>query len=122
MVKRCLPLIRSGFVQLRAVFIHVPAWQWSAAWFTVTPMSGYATTYCRQEGTEDLTCAEAAALLGVPSAALERWALRLAFPHTHGSGNAARFNRTEIEALRDALATAHSVEGAVRAARERTER
>lgn len=83
-------------------------------------MSGYATTYAWQAGPEDLSCAEAAALLGVPPAALERWAQRLAFPHADGAGVAARFRRTEIEALRDALVRTHSVEGAVRAARERT--
>ena len=84
-------------------------------------MSGYATTYARQEDVEDLSCADAAALLGVPPAALERWAQRLAFPHPDGAGVAARFRRTEIEALRDALVSTHSVEGAVRAARQRTE-
>jgi predicted DNA-binding transcriptional regulator AlpA len=86
----------------------------------VTPVSGYATTFAWQEGPEDLTCAEAAALLGVPPAALERWAQRMAFPQPDGTGGAARFKRAEIEALRDALVSAHSVEGAVRAARART--
>lgn len=85
-------------------------------------MSGYATTFARQEDAEDLTCAEAATLLGVPPAALERWAQRLAFPHPDGDGFAARFKRAEIEALRDALVQTHSVEGAVRAARDRTQR
>ncbi|HEX7291382.1 MAG TPA: helix-turn-helix domain-containing protein [Conexibacter sp.] len=86
-------------------------------------MSGYATTHAWQGGPEDLTCAEAAALLGVPPAALERWAQRLAFPHADGGGGGVttRFRRTEIEALRDALVSTHSVEGAVRAARARTE-
>lgn len=84
-------------------------------------MSGYATTYARQEDAADLGCAEAAALLGVPPAALERWAQRLAFPHDAGSGAAARFKRAEIEALRDALVRTHSVEGAVRAARDGTQ-
>ena len=87
----------------------------------MTPVSGYATTYARQENAEDLDCAEAAALLGVPPAALERWAERLAFPHADGAGVAARFKRAEIEALRDALVSTHSVEGAVRAARDRTQ-
>ena len=84
-------------------------------------MSGYATTYARQQDAENLTCGEAAALLGVPPAALERWAQRLAFPHDAGAGAGARFKRTEIEALRDALVRTHSVEGAVRAAREGTQ-
>lgn len=84
-------------------------------------MSGYATTHAWQTDTQDLSCAEAAALLGIPPAALERWAQRLAFPHPDGAGVAARFRRTEIEALRDALVSTHSVEGAVRAARGRTE-
>jgi hypothetical protein len=83
-------------------------------------MSGYATTFARQQDVEDLTCAEAATLLGVPPAALERWAQRLAFPHDAGAGAGARFQRAEIEALRDALVRTHSVEGAVRAARDGT--
>ena len=87
--------------------------------FTVTAVSGYATTYARQESGEDLSCSEAAELLGVPPAALERWAQRLAFPHAAGGGSATRFKRSEIEALRDALVSTHSVEGAVRAARDR---
>jgi hypothetical protein len=87
--------------------------------FTVTPVSGYATTYAWHEDVEDLTCAEAAAMLGIPPAALERWAQRLAFPHDAGGAmpQTARFKRAEIEALRDALVRTHSVEGAVRAAR-----
>jgi len=87
--------------------------------FTVTAVSGYATTYAWHEEVEDLTCAEAAALLGIPPAALERWAQRLAFPHDVGGemSQTARFKRAEIEALRDALVRTHSVEGAVRAAR-----
>jgi len=108
-------------VQLLSVFIHVSPWQSLTGWFTVTAVSGYATTYAWQESSEDLTCAEAATLLGVPPAALERWAQRLAFPNADGSGVTARFKRTEIEALRDALVSAHSVEGAVRAARSRTQ-
>ncbi|MGN6187717.1 MAG: helix-turn-helix domain-containing protein [Conexibacter sp.] len=85
-------------------------------------MSGYATTFPWQEDAQDLSCAEAAALLGVPPAALERWAQQLAFPHQDGTGATTRFKRAEIEALRDALVRTHSVEGAVRAARERTDR
>ncbi|HET6449536.1 MAG TPA: hypothetical protein VFG31_10550 [Conexibacter sp.] len=84
-------------------------------------MSGYATTSTWHEGAQDLSCAEAATLLGIPPAALERWAQRLAFPHADGAGVAARFRRAEIEALRDALVRTHSVEGAVRAARQHTE-
>jgi predicted DNA-binding transcriptional regulator AlpA len=84
-------------------------------------MSGNATTYARQEASDELDCADAAALLGVPPAALQCWAQRLAFPHAVGGGaGAVRFKRSEIEALRDALARTHSVEGAVRVARERS--
>ena len=108
-------------MELLDVFIHVSTWQSAVTSFTVTPVSGYATTYARNEDSADLTCAEAAALLGVPPTALERWAQRLAFPHVDGGGGATRFRRSEIEALRDALASTHSIEGAVRAARERTE-
>jgi len=84
-------------------------------------VSGYATTHSRGPGVEDLTCAEAAAVLGIPAAALERWTNQLAFPQDVSGGVApqARFKRAEIEALRDALISTHSVEGAVRAARER---
>ena len=84
-------------------------------------MSGYATTCGWQDDRADLTCAEAAALLGVPPAALERWAQRLAFPHAEGAGASTHFKRSEIEALRDALVSTHSVEGAVRSARARTQ-
>jgi hypothetical protein len=84
-------------------------------------MSGNATTYAwAKDADEDLTCAEAAALLGIPPAALERWAQHLEFPHpVGGQSGVASFKRSEIEALRDALVHTHSVEGAVRAARER---
>lgn len=85
-------------------------------------MSGFATTHAWRETPDDLSCTDAAALLGVPPAALERWAERLAFPHEDGRGADARFRRAEIEALRDALVRTHSVEGAVRAARERAGR
>ncbi|HKG38675.1 MAG TPA: hypothetical protein VKB25_06770 [Conexibacter sp.] len=83
-------------------------------------MSGYVTTFGGRGNAEHLSCAEAAALLGVPPMALERWAQQLAFPHGTGAGADARFKRAEIEALRDALVSTHSVEGAVRAARDRT--
>lgn len=109
-------------MQLPPVFIHVSPWQHPRGSFTVTRVSGYATTSAWQDGADDLTCAEAAAVLGVPPAALERWAQRLAYPHADGAGVATRFKRTEIEALRDALVRSHSVEGAVRAARDRTQR
>jgi len=85
-------------------------------------VSGNATTYAWQgAGEDDLDCAAAAALLGVPPAALERWARQLAFPHDVGGGGGTRFKRAEIEALRDALVASHSVEGAVRTARERAD-
>jgi hypothetical protein len=108
-------------MELPAVFIHVQTCQRSVASFTVTHVSGYATTYARHEDAAELTCPEAAMLLGVPPHALEHWAQRLAFPHVAGVGGAARFKRVEIEALRDALASTHSIEGAVRAARDRVE-
>lgn len=88
--------------------------------FTVTAMSGNATTCARRDPVDELSTSDAAAILGVPPAALERWAQRLAFPHDVGGGGTARFRRPEIEALRDALVRTHSVEGAVRAARNRT--
>lgn len=84
-------------------------------------MSGNVTAPAFRQPAEDLTASEAAALLGVPPAALERWAEQLAFPHhVDGAQGSARFRRSEIEALRDALVRTHSVEGAVRAARDRS--
>jgi len=79
------------------------------------------TSHTLPEDPGDLSCDEAAALLGIPPAALERWAQQLAFPHPAGDGSGARFKRAEIEALRDALVNTHSVEGAVRVARARTD-
>jgi hypothetical protein len=107
-------------VQVPAVFIHVWPWQKNHRWFTVTTMSGYVTAFTRQQDVGDLTCAEAAALLGIPPAALDRWAQQLSFPRDDGASADARFKRSEIEALRDALVRTHSVEGAVRAARDGT--
>jgi hypothetical protein len=112
----------SHSLQFLAVFIHVSPWQNNRHCFTVTAMSGNATTSAWHHGADDLSCEEAAALLGIPPAALDRWAQRLAFPHDVGGGQPAappRFRRAEIEALRDALVRSHSVEGAVRAARDR---
>jgi hypothetical protein len=111
----------SCFVEVLPVFIHVLPWQSEHHSFTVTRMSGNVTTYVEQNRAADLSCAEAAALLGVPPAALERWAQRLEYPHAMGGASAGtRFKRAEVEALRDALVRTHSVEGAVRAARDRT--
>jgi hypothetical protein len=111
-------------MEFPAVFIHVSPWQKNDYSFTVTHMSGNATTAAWHDtGAGNLSCAEAAEVLGVPPAALERWARQLAFPHDVGGAPAgARFKRSEVEALRDALVRSHSVEGAVRAARDRTER
>jgi predicted DNA-binding transcriptional regulator AlpA len=83
-------------------------------------VSGNATSPTSPSGRDDLSCQEAAALLGIPVAALERWAEQLSFPHDIGGGAATRFRRSEIEALHDALVSTHSVEGAVRAARSRS--
>jgi len=58
----------------------------------------------------------AAALLEVPPAALRTWTERLAFPREVAVGT---YVRDEIEALREALPEAHSVVGAVQAARRR---
>jgi len=72
-------------------------------------------------GDSELDCAEAASLLDVPPTALRTWSERLSFPHDVGGGTAGgpRFRRDEIEALRDALPRAHSVTGAIHAARLR---
>lgn len=66
-----------------------------------------------------LGCKEAAAMLAVPPMALRIWSERLSFPHNVGDGGTPRYRRDEIEALRDALTDAHSVTGAIRAARRR---
>lgn len=70
---------------------------------------------------EALSWEQAAALLDVPPAALRRWSERLAFPSDVGSSGTPRFRRAEIEALRDALPTSHSVSGAISTARRRSE-
>ena len=78
------------------------------------------TTSVWHEVARDLPCAEAAELLGMPPGALERWARELEFPSdVGGGGGAPRFPREEIETLRETLASAHSVEGAIREARSR---
>ncbi|MDO8185438.1 hypothetical protein Q5424_09670 [Conexibacter sp. JD483] len=66
-----------------------------------------------------LGCDDAAALLDVSPTALRAWSERLAFPCDVGDGSGPRFRRNEIEALRDALPDAHSVTGAIHAARMR---
>ncbi len=66
-----------------------------------------------------LGCDDAAALLEVSPTALRTWSERLAFPCDVGDASGPRFRRTEIEALRDALPEAHSVTGAIHAARMR---
>jgi hypothetical protein len=66
-----------------------------------------------------LGCAEAAALLEVAPGALTIWSQRLSFPADVGQTGAPSFRRREIEALRDALPLAHSVTGAIDAARRR---
>jgi hypothetical protein len=66
-----------------------------------------------------LGCDDAAALLEVSPTALRTWSERLAFPCDVGDASGPRFRRTEIEALRDALPDAHSVTGAIHAARMR---
>ncbi len=65
----------------------------------MTPVSGNATTIAREERPGDLSCHEAASLLGVPPAALERWAQHMAFPHTDGAGAAARFAAVTVVAV-----------------------
>jgi len=55
----------------------------------------------------------------VPPDALVRWSEHLEFPANVGEALSPRFRRQEIESLRAALATAHSVEGAIREARRR---
>jgi hypothetical protein len=64
-----------------------------------------------------LCCTDAARLLDVPPAALQTWSERLSFPCDIGGPRGPRFRRSEIEALRAALPDAHSVTGAIQAAR-----
>lgn len=72
-------------------------------------------------GDSDLDSVEAAELLDVSPAALQQWSEQLAFPSDVGRSGSPRFRRREIEALRDALPEAHSVMGAVDAARRHVE-
>lgn len=79
-----------------------------------------ATTMLRPRGDDRvLGCAEAAALLEIAPRALTTWSQRLAFPADVGQTGAPSFRRCEIEALREALPRAHSVTGAIHAARRR---
>jgi hypothetical protein len=80
-------------------------------------MSGGVTSQVRDHGESALAWDEAAALLDVPPAALRQWSERLAFPCDIGRGGSPRFRRAALEALRDALPTAHSVSGAIHVAR-----
>jgi len=70
---------------------------------------------------EDVPWKEAARLIGVPPDALVRWSQQLEFPANVGEDLTPRFRREELEALRATLATAHSVEGAIREARRQLE-
>jgi hypothetical protein len=85
----------------------------------VRNVSGNATARGPANGGEMLGCDEAASVLAVPPAVLRGWAQRLSFPENVGTPDAPRFRRSEVEALRAALDRTHSVEGAIRAARER---
>lgn len=85
----------------------------------MTGVSGNATTHAWRDADEELPGEEAARLLDVPIDVLLSWTRRMEFPRDVGEPGSPRFARREVEALRDALPTAHSVEGAVRAAQER---
>lgn len=87
----------------------------------MTPVSGNATTFAWREAEEELPGQEAARLLDMSEDALVQWSRQLEFPVNIGTDGAPRFRREEIETLRTALASAHSVEGAVRAARAQLE-
>jgi hypothetical protein len=95
------------------------AWQFGDHSFTVTPVSGNATTFAWREAEEELPGEEAARLLDMSEEALVQWSRRLEFPVDVGAEGAARFRREEIETLRTAFASTHSVEGAIREARRR---
>lgn len=82
-------------------------------------MSGNATTFAWREEPDELDGHEAARLLDVPLEVLLSWSRRMEFPHDLGAPGPPRFPRREVQALCDALPTAHSVEGAVRTAQER---
>jgi len=93
----------------------------SDASFTVTDVSGNATTSAWREAEDELEQDDAARLLGVPLETLLRWAHELSFPTDVGAEGAPRFRRVELETLRVALTDAHSVEGAIQEARRRLE-
>jgi len=87
--------------------------------FTVTHVSVNATSPVANAAAQELSCDEAAHLLGTSAEVLRTWSLQLAFPTPAGAGQEATYRRDEVEALRGALASNHSVEGAVRDARRR---
>jgi hypothetical protein len=84
-------------------------------------MSGNATDSAGPSGDDMLDPDAAAERLGVTADVLRGWSERLAFPTAIGERPSIRYRRAEIEALRYALASAHSVEGAVQAAQRALE-
>lgn len=88
----------------------------------MTGVSGNATTSAWRGEDPELDQDEAARLLDVPLDTLLRWSRELAFPSDVGAARTPRFRRDELEALRDALVEAHSVEGAIQEARKRLDR
>jgi hypothetical protein len=80
-------------------------------------MSGHASNAPAGAAGDEVDGAAAACILGVSEVLLDGWAQQLGFPVQHGVPGAPRYLRAEVEALCAALPAAHSVEGAVQAAR-----
>jgi hypothetical protein len=83
----------------------------------VTLVSGNVTDLAAHAA--PLPAAEAAALLGVPEAALLRWSCEFGFPARVGLEEVPCFAREQIDVLHVTLAASHSVEGAIREAQRR---
>jgi hypothetical protein len=79
-------------------------------------MSVNATDHAVPNGEGTLDPPTAAARLDVTVEVLHGWSEQLGFPTALGDPPIIRYRTSEIAALRAALPTAHSVEGAVQAA------
>jgi hypothetical protein len=112
-LKACKPLQSYTFVPFRARGrVHLLYGE------TMTGNAPSALSWERESFvTAEIGCVEAAALLGVDPATLVHWSDQHAFPEDVGGAGARRYRRGEIEALCETLPSAHSVLGAIRAAR-----
>lgn len=80
-------------------------------------MNGNVMAEAGAHAQEELDPVDAARLLDVSPDALAGWSAELEFPRNVGAADAPRYLRREVEALQATLPEAHSLPGAVRAAR-----